>query len=202
MPGTEGKKAATSTAGVRAGREPEVSPLLPDLVLPIEARDHHRNAANARCSLVEYGDYESPGCRASLGVVRELLDDLGDELCYAYRHFPQLEVHPHAASAAEAAEAADLQAKFWLMHDRLFNHQDELAPALYRRLAAELPVDVAHFERDLASGAPARRVAGDLEEGRRLGVVETPTFFVNGRMHVGSYEFEALRAALVAVPGG
>ena len=94
------------------------------------------------------------------------------------------------------AEAAEEQGKFWLMHDRLFEHQSELGEALYRKLARELPLDLEVFDRDLRSGEAARRVDEDVESGIEAGVVEAPTLFVNGRMHVGPHEFDDLLAAL------
>lgn len=169
---------------------------LPDLVLPVEDRDHHRGPIGARYSLVEYGDYESERCADLHPIVGELVRELGDDLAFAFRNFPLPGEHPHAQRAAEAAEAADAGGKFWLMHDRLFEHATELSDATIRRLASELPIDMTEFDRDLASGSPARRVAEDVESGTEAGVEETPTLFVNGRMHVGSYEFLPLLKAL------
>ncbi len=171
--------------------------LLPELVIPIDENDNHFGPIQAKYSLVEYGDYECPNCLDGVEAVHELTNELGDDLCYVFRNFPQPAIHPNATAAAEAAEAAALQAKFWMMHDRLFEHQAELSPALYERLARELPVDLTVFNRDLRSGSAARRVAEDVEGARQLGVAETPTFFANGRLVTGRYDFDALRAALV-----
>lgn len=178
------------------GPPASVDRLLPELVLPVEREDHCRGTPSARYSLVEYGDFECPHCAHVHPIVQELLRELGDDLCFVFRHFPQPEVHPHSAGAAAAAEAAGMQDKFWLMHDRLFQHQSELSDALYERLARELPVEMASFHRDLSSGAAARRVADDREGGLEAGVEDTPTFFVNGRLHVGSYEFLPLLEAI------
>lgn len=172
--------------------------LLPDLVLPVEREDHCRGTPGARYSLVEYGDFECPHCAHVYPIVQELLRELGDDLCFVFRQFAQPAIHPHSGPAAEAAEAAGMQDKFWLMHDRLFQHQSELSESLFEKLARELPVEMVTFHRDLNSGAPARRVAEDREGGLEAGVEDTPTLFVNGRLHVGSYEFlpllEAIRA--------
>ena len=113
---------------------------LPDTVLPIEQRDHVRGPLGARYQLLEYGDYESPQCREAAGVVRELVRELGDDLCVAFRNFPQPKVHPRSQAAAEVAEAAGMQGKFWLMHDRLFDHQGSLTDRELRDLARGLPV--------------------------------------------------------------
>ena len=169
---------------------------LPDLVLPVEKEDHHRGPIGAKYSLVEYGDYECEHCEHLEPIITELVRELGDDLCYAFRNFPETKEHPHAQAAAEAAEAADEQGKFWLMHERLFQHRTELSADLIHRLARELPLDLPTYERDIASGAPARRVAEDRESGEEAGVEETPTLFVNGRLHAGSYEFLPLLEAI------
>ncbi len=174
--------------------------LLPSLILPLEARDHLRGPPGARYSLVEYGDYECEHCAHLAPIVEEVIRELGDDLCFAFRNYPVPDEHPHAVRAAETAEAADLQGKFWMMHDRLFRQQNDLSDGPLRRLARELPLDMTVYDRDLASGAPARRIAEDQESGREAGVEETPTLFVNGRMHVGSYEFLPLLAALRGGP--
>ena len=173
---------------------------LPELVLPIESRDHGLGPVGARYSLVEFGDYESERSAEVNGVAHELVRELGDDLCFVFRNFPDAKEHPHAMRAAEAAEAADLQGKFWLMHDRLFQHQSELSESLIRRLAEELPIEMEDYDKDLRSGAPARRVAEDIESGEEAGVEATPTLFVNGRLHVGSYEFLPLLEALQGHP--
>ncbi len=169
---------------------------LPELTLPIEDRDHFLGVPGARYSLVEYGDYQCPHCAHVAPIVQELVRELEEDLCFAFRHFPQPAIHPRAAPAAEVAEAADEQGKFWLMHDRLFRSQNALSDGELRGLARALPLDMVTFERDLLSGAPARRVAEDVDSGTASGVAETPTFFVNGRMHAGSYEFLPLLKAL------
>ncbi len=131
-------------------------------------------------------------------TVRELVRELGDELCFAFRNYPQPKRHPRSQATAEAAEAAGFQNKFWLMHDRLFDHQGELEDKEFRKLARALPVDMTVFERDLSTGEAARRVAEDVEFAEEDGVGDTPTFFVNGTLHVGKYEFLPLLAALKA----
>lgn len=169
---------------------------LPRLVLPLETRDHVLGPLSAPSTLVEYGDYESIACRNVVGVTRELLRELTDELCFSFRNYPQSKVHPRSQAAAEAAEAAGLQGKFWLMHDRLFDHQGDLGDPALRELARRLPIDMAVFERDLANGEAARSVAEDVELADEDGVGDTPTFFVNGTLYTGKYEFLPLLQAL------
>jgi NhaA family Na+:H+ antiporter len=169
---------------------------LPKLGLPIEDRDNCLGPPSARYSLVEYGDYESPHCRNVLGAVNELVRELQDDLCFVFRNYPQPDVHPRSRPAAEATEAAGLQGKFWLMHDRVFDHQDNLSDSVLREIAQGLPIEMEDFDRDLSSGAAARRVDEDLESAKEAGVGDTPTFFVNGTLHVGQYEFLPLLDAL------
>ncbi|HEV2165974.1 MAG TPA: thioredoxin domain-containing protein [Thermoplasmata archaeon] len=173
---------------------------LPELVLPVEERDHTLGPRSAKYQLVEYGDYESAPCRLAAATVREIVRELGDDLCFAFRNYPQPKVHRRSKAAAEAAESAGFQNKFWLMHDRLFDHYGELGDAQLREIARGLPVDMAVFERDLASGEAARRVAEDVELAEEDGVGDTPTFFVNGTLHVGRYEFLPLVDALRRTP--
>jgi len=175
------------------------SPLM-TLAFPVTEEDHHVNSIGAKYTLVEYGDYECPDCEMGSHVVKELLRDLGEDLCYVFRNFPLTAVHPNAQLAAEGAEAADAQGKFWLMHDRLFEHQTELGPPLIRRLAKEISLDIHRFEEDLQSGEPKRRVQEDRAGGTQSGVEGTPTFFANGQMQVGSYEYHPLFDALTSTP--
>lgn len=169
---------------------------LPELVLPLEETDQVTGPLSAPHTLVEYGDYDSEHCRNVAGTARELVRELGDELCFAFRNFPQPKLHPQAQAAAEGAEAAGLQGKFWLMHDRLFDHQGDLSAPKIREIARGLPVDMAVFDRDLASGEAARKVAEDVELANEDGVGDTPTFFVNGTLFTGQYEFLPLLEAL------
>lgn len=173
---------------------------LPELVLPIEERDHVIGPLSARYTLVEYGEYDSPPCREVAAIVRELVRELEDDLCFAFRNYPQPKAHPLSTMAAESVEAAGFQGKFWLMHDRVFDHQDELDKDKLREIAEGLPVDMSVFDRDIASGESARRVAEDTELAEQDGVGDTPVFFVNGVLHEGSYEFLPLLDALKRSP--
>jgi Na+/H+ antiporter NhaA len=164
-----------------------------ELSAPVDPqRDHLRGPTEAPVTLVEYGDYECPYCGRAEPVVRQLLAEFGDELRYVFRHLPLEDVHPHAQLAAEAAEAAGAQGRFWEMHDLLFAHQDALEPADLRRYAEELGLDVDRFWEEVRSRAYARRIAEDVRSAEESGVAGTPTFFVNGRRHQGAYDAETL----------
>ena len=167
-----------------------------DLAVPVDPEhDHVRGPDDAPVTLLEYGDFECPYCGRAEPVVRELLAEVGD-LRYVWRHLPLQDVHPHARLAAEAAEAAGKQGKFWEMHELLFRHQDALEPKDLVRYAEELGLDVERFHRDLREHEYASVVADDIESADLSGVTGTPTFFINERRHYGAYDIEALQNAV------
>ena len=160
-------------------------------------RDHIRGSADARVTLVEYGDFECPYCGRAESVIRELLADFGD-VRYVWRHLPLADVHPHAQRAAEAAEAAAEQGAFWEMHDLLFQHQDALRPSDLEGYARSLGLDAERFNDELRTHDYAARVADDVDSADLSGVSGTPTFFVNGRRHYGAYDIAGLSASVRA----
>jgi Na+/H+ antiporter NhaA len=161
-------------------------------------RDHIRGPETAPVTLVEYGDYECPYCGQAEIVIRELLDEFGDELRYVWRHLPLNDVHPHTQMAAEASEAAGAQGAFWPMHDKLLVSQDELTARDLRRHAEELGLDVERFWDELRRREHSERVADDVASADASGVAGTPSFFINGRRHRGAYDIETLSAAVRA----
>ena len=168
-----------------------------ELVVPVsEERDHVQGPASAPVTLVEYGDYECPYCGAAYPIVKELQARVGDQLRFVFRNFPISTSHPHAEQAAEAAEAAAAQGSFWEMHDHLYEHQRRLEDDDLRAYAAELGLDVDRFSAELADHTHADRVREDFMSGVRSGVNGTPTFYVNGLRHDGSYELESLLDAI------
>jgi protein-disulfide isomerase len=168
-----------------------------ELTLPVsEDRDHIQGSADAPVTLLEYGDYECPFCGAAYPIVKEVQSRLGERLRFVFRNFPITTSHPHAALAAEAAEAADAQGKFWEMHDLLYESQQHLEAADLHRYAEQLGLDVDRFDNELAQHVHAERVREDFMSGVRSGVNGTPTFYVNGVRHDGDYELETLLAAL------
>jgi protein-disulfide isomerase len=146
--------------------------------------------------LVQYGDYECPYCRSAASVIPRLLERLDGRLRFVARHFPLPDVHPYAALAAEAVEAAGAQGKFWEMHERLFAGQDQLQLGDLLRYAGELGLDLEQFEADLTGARFAERVAADVESGESAGVAGTPTFFLNDRRYTGAYDAESLEGAV------
>ncbi|MGW5638649.1 Na+/H+ antiporter NhaA [Streptomyces sp. NPDC003832] len=167
-----------------------------DLVVPVDpGRDHVRGPRHAPVTVVEYGDFECLYCARAEPVVRELLGDF-DDVRYVWRHLPLTDVHPHAQLAAEAAEAAAAQGRYWQMHDLLLSHQGVVDLAHLRAYAASIKLDVDRFERDLRSHRTVSRIAQDVESADLSGVAGTPTFFVNGRRHHGPYDIGSLSAAV------
>jgi Na+/H+ antiporter NhaA len=173
-----------------------VSEAITDLMVPVEpGRDHIRGPAQAPVTVVEYGDFECPFCGQAEPSVRELLRDFGD-IRYVWRHLPLPDVHPEAQLAAEAAEAAGRQGKFWEMHDRLFDHQDALRVRDLIGHAAALGLDMDRFTADLRKHVGAAHVSEDTEGADLSNVSGTPTFFVNGKRHYGAYDIESLSKAV------
>ena len=166
------------------------------LVLPVAKRDHILGPIEAPFSLVEYGDYECPYCGDAYPVVKAVQRQLGNRLCFAFRNFPLVNSHPHAEHAAEAAEAAGVQGKFWEMHDTLFENQNALEDEDLARYATDLALDGRRLLSEVAAGAHSARVREDFKSGARDGVNGTPTFFVNGVLYDGEPGVAALYAAL------
>jgi protein-disulfide isomerase len=168
------------------------------LVGPVSERDHSQGPATAAVILVQYGDYECPYTRQSTTVVRAIQQQLGDQLRFVFRNFPLTEIHPHALHAAFAAEAAAAQGKFWQMHDYIFHHQHTLEDSDLEQFAGAVGLDMRQFARGMAERPYISRIEEDLQSGIRSGVRGTPTFFINGVLYPGSWEQEALLAALEA----
>ncbi len=173
-----------------------------DLVAPVDPeRDHIRGPKeDALVTLVEYGDFECPYCGQAEPVVRELIKEYG-ELRFVFRHLPLTDVHPHAQLAAEAAEAADRQGKFWDMHDTLMDHQGALDTRDLIRYAADLGLDTSQFAADLRKHVGAARIAEDVDSADLATVSGTPTFFVNGMRHYGAYDLATLKEAVRTAKG-
>jgi Na+/H+ antiporter NhaA len=167
-----------------------------DLAVPVDPeRDHIRGPEDASVTLLEYGDLECPFCGQAETVIRELLADFG-ELRYVWRHLPLNDVHPHAQLAAEAAEAAAAQERFWDMHDALLGRQADLNLKTVIATAESLGLNVEDFRDFLRKGKGAARVAEDVESADMSGVSGTPTFFINGHRHQGAYDIDTLSKAV------
>jgi protein-disulfide isomerase len=167
------------------------------LTLPVsEDRDHVQGAPDAAVTLLEYGDYECPYCGAAYPIVKQIQEAIGDGLRFVFRNFPITTAHPHAEQAAEAAEAAAAQGRFWPMHDLLYENQQRLEAEDLLAFAAQLGLDVDRFERELREHVHAPRVREDFMSGVRSGVNGTPTFYINGLRHDHSYDYDTMLGAL------
>jgi protein-disulfide isomerase len=160
------------------------------LTPPVSAHDHVAGPDDAPVTLVEYGDYECPYCGMAYPIVKAVQRELGSRLRFVFRNFPLAEIHPHARHAAQVAEAAAAQGKFWEMHDTIFEHQDALEDAELIGYARSLGLDAERIARELEAGTYAKRVRDDFRSGVRSGVNGTPTFFVNGERYEGSWANE------------
>jgi protein-disulfide isomerase len=165
-----------------------------DLSAPVDATDHTRGVRSAR-QLVVYGDFECPYTAAATRDIGGLLER-GAAFEVVFRHFPLRETHPHAQAAAEAAEAAARQDRFWEMHDLLFRNQMRLEPDDLRRFAQRLGLDLDRFESDLADHAIKARVERDVDSGTRSRVDGTPSLFIDGRRYQGPRDPASLGRAL------
>jgi protein-disulfide isomerase len=168
------------------------------LALPVGERDHVQGPATASVTLVEYGDYQCPYCRAAVVIVEELQRVLPDQLRFVFRHFPLENLHPHARRAAEAAEAAASQGKFFEMHAALFEHQSALEHEDLLRYAVEIGLDTARFGAELDAGTHADRVREDFRGGVRSGVRGTPTFYLDEVRYDGAIGVRQLVATIRA----
>jgi len=166
------------------------------LTPPVSARDHTEGPADAPMTLLEYGDYQCPYCGAAHPVVKRLQRALGRRLRFVFRNFPLTQAHPYAMIAAEAAEAAALQEKFWEMHDFIYDHQDDLEPDVLPAWAQRVGLDLEGFGTAIRQGEGTKRIKEDRLSGIRSGVNGTPCFFINGTRHDGSADYESLTAAL------
>jgi NhaA family Na+:H+ antiporter len=160
----------------------------------VSERDHIQGLLDAPVIFLEYGDYECPHCLQAHSIIGELQERIGDRISFIYRHFPIRSSHPNAQHAAEAAEAAGAQGKFWEMHDLLFENQDALEDHHLIEYAAQIGLDKEQFQRDLESRRFKDHVEEDFKSGVRSGVNGTPTFYINGERYDGPWDIESLVA--------
>ena len=175
-------------------------PDLFELTVPVNATDHILGAAHASVAVVEYGDFECPNCKQAAPAVKMLLEHFKGRIRFSFRNFPLEEVHPHALSAAEAAECAGAQERFWPMHDLLFDSQPHLKPPQLRTYAERLQLDMPRYDLEMDDHVYLQRVREHTQSGRESGVRATPTFFVDGKVKDVSFGmrslFDAVEAAL------
>jgi len=166
------------------------------LAKPINENDHVLGPADAPVTLVEYGDFQCPHCRAAHFYMKNVLATMGDDMRFVFRHMPLTQIHPMAQPAAEAAEAAGAQGKFWPMHDLIYENQDLLSPALLLGLGQRLGLDMQRFTDDVASHRFLSKVREDFMGAVRSGSAGTPSFYIDGEPYEGAFDDESLIEAL------
>jgi protein-disulfide isomerase len=166
------------------------------LLLPIRASDHAHGPEDAPYTLVEYGDYECPACGRLYGTLRDLQQDIASRLRVVFRHYPLSGIHHHAQQAAEAAEAAGAQGKFWEMHTLLFERQDALHTKDLIHYAEELALDVERVRDELKHQIYTDKVRADFIAGVQNGVYGTPGLFLNSVRYDGDRGAESIRSLL------
>jgi protein-disulfide isomerase len=172
------------------------------LTPPVGPTDHVEGPLHAPITLLEYGDFECPACEQAYGAVRILRTRYAKHMRFVFRHFPLREVHPHAEFAAEVAEAAGAQGKFWQMEALLFQNQAHLKPHALRQYAAALELDMIRYDAEMGDRIYLQRVQEQIASGQASGVRATPAFFLNGQPVDVSFGIERLGHALEAlIPG-
>lgn len=166
------------------------------LAVPVNTSDHMLGSQNANVTLVEYGDFECPSCGQAYHAVKILLKHFGERVRFVFRHYPLREIHPHAELAAEAAEAAGAQKKFWPMHDLLFENQSQLKARNLRNYAENAGLDLARYDFEMGDHVYLQRVQEHIASGTRDRVRSTPAFFVNGIVCDVSFGLEHLEQAI------
>ena len=161
-----------------------------------KATDHVFGSSTATVTVIEYGDYECPSCFQASAALKVILPHFGDNLRFAFRQFPQREVHPHAELAAEAAEAAGSQGKFWQMHDLLFSMQHHLKEKHLQGYAEQLGLDMARYENEMKDHVYLQRVQEQISGGQHLMIRSTPAFYVNGVFTDVSFGLQHLHQAI------
>jgi protein-disulfide isomerase len=171
------------------------------LAVPPEPTDHLLGSEHARVTLVEYGDFECPSCKVAVTTPKLLLDKYPNKIRFIFRHFPLQDAHPHAFMAAEAAEAAAAQGKFWSMHDVLFQNQAHLKDKDLYRYAVEVGLDMARYTAEMDDHIYLQKVREHIEGGRRSHIRATPTFFLDGVVQDISFGMKALHDAVANAIG-
>ncbi len=163
----------------------------PTEISPLRQNDHILGKSTTALVLMEYGDYQCCQSGQAYSTIKKLQQKLGDRFCFVFRHFPQPEIHPQSFKAAETAEAACSQGKFWEMHSLLFDNQQALEDGDLIEYANKLQLDVPRILRELSDRLYHSRIQEDIDTGIEQGVKQTPTFFIGIRQE-GTQKLEVL----------
>jgi protein-disulfide isomerase len=173
------------------------------LVVPASTQDRSQGVLSAAVVLVMYGDYQCPRSAAVKRLIKVIRQQLSvsfgeDYLCFIFRHFPQIQIHPQSQRAAQAAEAAAAQGQFWQMHDSLFDHRQALGNGYLVEYANQLELDIPQFLQQLSQQTHLDRINEDIESGIRSGVTDAPALFINNSRYTGRWNTTELMAAMIA----
>ena len=169
-----------------------------ELAVAVSAIDHALGPAHASVTIVEYGDFECPNCKQAAPALKLLLERFAGRARLVFRHFPLEDVHPHALHAAQAAEAAGGQGKFWQMHDLLFENQRHLKPPQLHAYAERVELDMPRYTGEMDDEVYLQRIREHIDGGLKSGVRATPTFFINGMLHDASYGLQSFGEGIEA----
>jgi protein-disulfide isomerase len=154
-----------------------------NLTIPVNERDHTIGPSNAPITVVNYGDYQCPDCHRRHREVEKMFDKLVNTVRFVYRHFPLTNVHPRALRAAEAAEAAAAQGRFWEMHRHLYTQPDKLEDRHLHRYAREIGLDLERFDGEMMAGAYSDQILRDYHNSVIYGITGAPTTFINSELY-------------------
>jgi protein-disulfide isomerase len=166
------------------------------LKTPVSEQDHIKGNLNMPVVLVEYGDFQCPHCGAAFPIIKQIEHQYKDTLAFVFRHFPLSEAHPYAQAAAVASEAASIQGKFWEMHGLIYEKQADIGLEMLIQLAQTLQLDMKAFHADFKNPKLFKKVEDQFESGILSGVNGTPSFYINGVKHDGTYDYQSLSHAI------
>jgi protein-disulfide isomerase len=172
------------------------------LAAPVSSKDHVRGSPLAKVTLISYGDFSNPDCTRTYQTVKKIQKEMGSRLRYVFRSFPDRLEFANSEDAAEAAECASSQGKFWEMHDCMFENQGAFDEVQLARCAKELGLNLRQFRREMREHVHLAKVRAGREAGVRRGVVGAPTFFINSTRHESSFGLATLLPAVQAAAGG
>jgi protein-disulfide isomerase len=167
-----------------------------DLIPAVSDDDHWQGNSRASITLVEYGDYQCSYCATAHPAIKAVQEKFPKDLKFVFRNFPLTNIHPAAQMAAEAAEAAGAQGKFWEMHDLLYENQSRLSEALIAEAAEQLGLDVQRLLSEIKEHKYLPRIRKDFDSGAQSGVNGTPGFFLNGFKYDQPYDVPSLTEAV------
>jgi protein-disulfide isomerase len=168
------------------------------LAVPVSEEDHAQGPPRAAVTLLEYGDYQCPFCGQAYPIIKQVQAAMGRKLRFVFRNFPLTQAHPYAELAAESAESAAVEGKFWEMHDALYENQAILSEDAVVEFARKLGLNLSRFVEDIRTRKFMNHVRKDFMGGVKSGVNGTPCFFINGKRHDRPWDYDTLLNSLAS----